>query len=151
MEAVIFIGIQASGKSTFYRQRFFDTHVRINLDMLHTHARENALLQACLTTAQPFVVDKMNQTAAHRARYIDAARAAGFRVVGYYFHSHAADCLERNAARQGAQRIPDSGILGAAAQLERPAYDEGFDELFHVRMGENGGFVVSPWRESHEL
>jgi predicted kinase len=29
MEAVLFIGIQASGKTTFYRERFFDTHVRI--------------------------------------------------------------------------------------------------------------------------
>ena len=34
MEAVIFTGIQASGKSTFFKERFFDTHVRINLDML---------------------------------------------------------------------------------------------------------------------
>jgi len=36
MEAVIFVGLQAAGKSTFYRERFFDTHVRINLDMLRT-------------------------------------------------------------------------------------------------------------------
>ena len=33
MEAVIFIGIQASGKSTFFKERFFNTHVRINLEM----------------------------------------------------------------------------------------------------------------------
>jgi transcriptional regulator with XRE-family HTH domain len=36
VEAIIFVGIQASGKSTFYRERFFDTHLRINLDMLKT-------------------------------------------------------------------------------------------------------------------
>jgi predicted kinase len=34
METVILIGIQGSGKSTFYRERFFDTLVRINLDLL---------------------------------------------------------------------------------------------------------------------
>jgi hypothetical protein len=34
MEAIILIGIQGAAKSTFYRDRFFDTHVRINLDML---------------------------------------------------------------------------------------------------------------------
>jgi predicted kinase len=34
MEAVIFVGIQGSGKSTFYNERFVDTHIRINLDML---------------------------------------------------------------------------------------------------------------------
>ena len=43
MEAVILIGIQGSGKSTFYRERFFDTHVRINLDMLKTRQREKLL------------------------------------------------------------------------------------------------------------
>ncbi len=31
MEAVIFIGIQAIGKSSFYKRRFFRMHVRINL------------------------------------------------------------------------------------------------------------------------
>src|SRR4051812_8782542 len=38
MEAVILIGIQGSGKSTFYRERFFDTHVRVSLDLLKTRA-----------------------------------------------------------------------------------------------------------------
>jgi predicted kinase len=46
MEAVIFVGIQGTGKSTFYKERFFDTHVRINLDMLKTRHREKLLVQA---------------------------------------------------------------------------------------------------------
>lgn len=148
MEAVIFIGIQASGKSTFYRQRFFETHVRINRDMLKTANRENALLQACLGTGQPFVIDKMNLTAGHRERYIEAARAAGFRVVGYFFQSNLMDCLDRNAARTGPQRIPDPGIRGAAAQLQPPAIQEGFDEIFSVRIDGHGEFIVEPWLES---
>lgn len=41
MEAVILCGIQASGKSAFYSERFFHTHVRINLDMLRTRRRES--------------------------------------------------------------------------------------------------------------
>jgi len=39
MEAVILIGIQGSGKSTFYRDRFFNTHVRINLNILKRRSR----------------------------------------------------------------------------------------------------------------
>jgi len=39
MEAIIFIGIQATGKSTFYKDNFFKTHIRINLDMLKTRKR----------------------------------------------------------------------------------------------------------------
>jgi predicted kinase len=48
MEAILFIGIPASGKSTFYKERFFTTHIRVNLDMLKTRKREALILQACL-------------------------------------------------------------------------------------------------------
>jgi len=40
MEMVLFIGIPATGKSTFYKERFFRTHVRVNRDMLRTARRE---------------------------------------------------------------------------------------------------------------
>ena len=48
MEAVLLIGIQASGKTTFYLERFSRTHLRLNLDMLRTRRRERLLLAACL-------------------------------------------------------------------------------------------------------
>jgi hypothetical protein len=38
-QAVIFVGMQASGKTSFYRQRFFETHLRISLDMARTRQR----------------------------------------------------------------------------------------------------------------
>lgn len=99
MEAVILIGPQASGKSTFYLRRFFRTHVRINMDMLKTERRERLLLDACLAGKQSFVIDKVNAAAPDRGNYIEAAKAAGFQVVGYYFRSSLDDCLVRNAAR----------------------------------------------------
>ena len=45
MEMVLFVDIQASGKSSFYLERFFRTHVRINLDMLKTLHREDLLVR----------------------------------------------------------------------------------------------------------
>jgi len=48
MQAIIFTGIQAAGKTSFYLERFFRTHVRINLDMLRTRHREWLLLNACI-------------------------------------------------------------------------------------------------------
>jgi predicted kinase len=39
MQLVILIGIQGSGKSSFFKERFVDTHIRINLDMLKTRRR----------------------------------------------------------------------------------------------------------------
>lgn len=146
MEAVILCGIQASGKSTFCKERFFSTHVRINLDMLRTRHREWLLVERCIEAKQAFVVDNTNVEAVERARYIDAARAAGFRVVGYYFASSVASSVERNAGRAGGERVPDVGIRGTASRLELPARSEGFDELFYVRIG-LAGFIVEDWRD----
>jgi hypothetical protein len=67
MEAVIFTGIQASGKTTFYLQHFFRTHLHISLDVLKTRRREQAVLLACLQVGQRFVVDNTSVTAAERA------------------------------------------------------------------------------------
>jgi predicted kinase len=112
VEAVVFVGIQASGKSSFYRARFFDTHLRINLDMLKTRHREQLLLHACIEAKQPFVVDNTNPTVEERARYIELASSGGFRVVGYYFNSQPKEALARNNQRTGRARIPEKGILG---------------------------------------
>ena len=48
MQAVIFIGIQATGKTTFYVQHFLNTHLRISLDVLRTRHREARFLETCL-------------------------------------------------------------------------------------------------------
>ena len=97
MEAVLFIGIQATGKSSFYLERFFRTHVRINGDMLKTRRREELLIRACLDGKTHFVVDKMNLTRTERAGYIGLAKKAAFKVVGYFFESDLAAALQRNA------------------------------------------------------
>ena len=59
----------ASGKSSFYRERFFDTRVRFNLDMLKTRHCERLLVEARIESRQPFVVDNTNATRMERARY----------------------------------------------------------------------------------
>lgn len=142
MEAVIFIGLQASGKSSFFKERFFSTHVRISLDLLRTRNREWRIMTACLETQQPFVIDNTNPTRQERIRYIDAAMSARYSIVGYYFRSKAAECLSRN--QQRAQPVPEAGILSAARKLERPTLDEGFNTLKYVRLTESG-FVVEEW------
>ena len=141
MEAVIFCGPQASGKSSFYQDRFFSTHVRINLDMLRTRRREQALLEACLRAGQRFVVDNTNPTVQERAVYIEAAKAAHFTISGYFFAADIADCLQRNALRTGKARIPGKGLASTFARFEPVRHDEGFDTLFQVTLTD-GGFVI---------
>jgi predicted kinase len=143
MEAVIFVGVQGSGKSTFYRERFFDTHVRINLDMLRTRHREQLLLAACLAGTQPLVIDNTNPLPSDRARYIGPAREAGFRVVAYFFETSLANAIRRNKERAGKQRIPVPAIAGTLRKLRPPTAEEGFDEVYKVTIPPEGGFVVS--------
>ncbi|HYM00030.1 MAG TPA: hypothetical protein VEZ90_13835 [Blastocatellia bacterium] len=76
------IGIQGAGKTTFCRERWYDTHIRLSLDMLRTRYREALLVSSCIQAKQPFVVDNTNITRADRERYIRPARAAGFKVTG---------------------------------------------------------------------
>ena len=120
MEAVILVGIQGSGKSTFYHERFRDTHLRVNLDMLKTRHRERRLVRLCAETATRFVADNTNPTLAERAVYIHAARGAGFRVVGYYFESRVDECDRRNRGRPPGRVVPRAGLLGCAGRMQRP-------------------------------
>lgn len=143
-EAVIFIGIQGSGKSTFYRERFLDTHVRLNLDMLRTRQREQILFNACLAAKQSLVIDNTNPLKSDRARYVPAARAAGFRVVAYFFRSTVREAVERNNQRKLKAKIPPVAIAGTFRKLEPPSADEGFDEIYTVEISSEGRFKVTP-------
>jgi tRNA uridine 5-carbamoylmethylation protein Kti12 len=145
VEAVLLIGIQGSGKTTFYKERFFDTHVRVSLDMLKTRSRERLLVGACLAAKQPFVVDNTNAAKSRRADFIAAAKAAGFRVVGYYLRCELKDAMRRNLARGPGKAIPPAGVAGTFKRLEPPSLAEGFDELHLVEIDAEGRFVVREW------
>ena len=145
MEGVVFIGSQGSGKSSFFKERFFSTHVHISLDVLKTRHREQRILEVCLDTNQRFVIDNTNPTCAERIRYLNPAKAARFKMVGYYFQSTLEDCLRRNSERSEDSRVPDVAIFSTVKKLELPSFEEGFDQLFTVRL-EDGCFVVEKFK-----
>lgn len=143
--AVIFIGIQASGKTTFYRENFGDL-VHINLDTLHTRKKENKLLSECAESGISFVADNTNPTKEEREKYIRIAKQYGYYIKGYYFRSSVNESIERNSLREGKARVPDRAVAMTHKKLELPEYGEGFDELYYVHI-ENGKFVVSIWNQ----
>ena len=145
MNLILFIGIQATGKSTFYRNMFADTHIRLNLDMLKTRHREKLLFQACLEAKQPCVIDNTNPTRADRARYITAAKDHRFSVHGYYFSSTIDAAIERNQARAASEIVPVSALRGTRNQLQLPEHSEGFDTLHFVKLEAGGTFDVEEW------
>jgi hypothetical protein len=138
--------VQPRSTGDFYQQRFFATHVRVSLDLRRTRHRERSLREWCLAHRQPFVVDNTNPTVAERAVYIMPARAAGFRVVGYYFESDVPSSIRRNNARSGTARVPAAATGGAKRRLVVPTLAEGFDALHFVRIGPDGEFLIEEWR-----
>lgn len=143
MNFIILIGLQASGKSSFFKQNFCDSHIRINLDMLKTRRKEECLVKTCLEISQPFVVDNTNPGMMDRKKYFEWAKGYQTKITGYYFQSSITDCLERNRNRIG--QVPDVALKATHKKIELPQYQEGFDELYFVYMDRIGGFVVKEW------
>lgn len=143
---VILMGLQGSGKSTFYRMHFSEDFVRVNLDTLKTRYQEKLLVEECLNLQKSFAVDNTNPTRADRERYISVAKEHGYRIVGYFMESKIKDCMQRNAQREGAARVPEKAIAATSNKLEIPSYDEGFDELYFVK-NDGTTMTIEEWRK----
>ena len=141
----ILIGIQGSGNSTFCR-RCLPGVERVNLDTLKTRKNESRMIADCLARGVSFVVDNSNPEKTDRARYIPAAKAAGYRVIGYFLQSDLADCLARNEKRTGKERVPVKGVIATRKKLQPPERAEGFDEIYFVS-NDGREMTVSDWRD----
>ncbi len=148
MDLVIFIGLQATGKSTFYRARFAATHVLVSKDLMgrggkrkgaSKSARQAEQVMSALAAGRSVVVDNTNPTPEDRADLIALARAHEVWVVGYLFTSPLRDALERNRARAGKARVPDVALFATRKRLVPPSYAEGFDGLYSVRIAPESG------------
>ena len=142
MQLIVFTGIPASGKSTFYQQYFYHTHLRLNLDMLKTRHRERLLFEAALSSQTKIVIDNTNPSAQDRQRYIQAAQTLGYDIVSYYFDTDLRSAIARNHQRQGKAKIPVVGIKTKFKQLEVPQYSEGFSDIYQVHIVSNGQFGI---------
>jgi predicted kinase len=144
-ELVVFTGLQASGKTTFYRERFAQTHVHISKDTWpnarRKEERQRRLIDEHLRAGRSVVVDNTNPTRDERGPLVAIARALGALISSYTFVVTFEEALYRNSLREGRSRIDDVGLRAVAKRLAVPTEDEGFDQRFEVRSSK-GAFVV---------
>lgn len=141
--AVIMMGIQASGKSTFVERCLLPHgYVHISLDILRTRQREANLFSECLAEGRSFVVDNTNPTIADRQRYIGLAKEYGYQVIGVFMQSVIKDCIARNERREN--KVPTLAIPATQNKLQLPSLEQGFDALYFAKIT-NDGFDISTW------
>ncbi len=145
-EVVILIGLQASGKTTFFRREFADTHVHVSKDTFpnarRPQVRQLRMLTEALEDGRSVVVDNTNPSSEEWVPLIEVAKKYGAKVAGYWFPPDFVGSQERNARRQGKTRVPDVGLYATLKRLRRPGAEDGFDELYTVGFDGEGGFVV---------
>ncbi|HSP16649.1 MAG TPA: ATP-binding protein [Thermoanaerobaculia bacterium] len=134
-ELIILVGLQGSGKTTYYRDHFAATHVHISKDLMKNardrDVKQDLMIRKALGEGKPVVVDNTNPSPAVRAPLIATARSCGARVIGYFFDVPVKVAVKRNRARQGKERVPDAAVYVTSKKLVPPKFEEGFDEI-HV-------------------
>jgi predicted kinase len=141
VELVVFVGLQASGKSTFFRERFAESHQHVSKDLFpnnrNKNRRQEQLLRAALSAGRCVVVDNTNPTLEDRRALIGLGGEYGARIVGYFFDASVHECIRRNEVREGKARVPDVAIYATAKKLVTPSIKEGFDGLLRVRLNDS--------------
>jgi hypothetical protein len=151
VDVVILIGLQASGKTTFYRHRLAADHVHVSKDAFpnarNRQRRQMRLIHDALAAGRSVAVDNTNPSPEEWQPIIAAAREHAARVVGYWFPPDVTVSMSRNSARPGKTRVPDVGVYATLTRLRRPRLVDGFDELHVVESDGTGGFTIRPLDE----
>ena len=145
-ELALLVGLPGSGKSSFYRLHLAATHALVSKDLMGS-ARDKNVRQArqiaeALSAGRSVAADNTSLTPADRAPLLALARLHHARASAYFFDAPARDCQARNALREGRARVPEVAIWAMARRLVPPAFAEGFDAIFRVRLLSGGGFAV---------
>ena len=101
-------------------------------------------MNACYESGKSFVIDNTNPEKMNRERYITKAKEHGYHIIGIFFQSIVRECVSRNEKREN--KVPSKAIAATSNKLQLPSLEEGFDELYFVRIN-NNDFEISAWRE----
>lgn len=147
-EVAILIGLQAAGKTTFYRQHLAGTHRHVSKDTMrhnrNKQRRQLHLIAEALEAGDNVVVDNTNPSPDEWRPIINLGHQHGAVAVSYWFPPDIAKSLRRNARRANRERVPDVGIYATLKRLRPPSVADGFDRLWSVADDDEGGFLVTP-------
>jgi predicted kinase len=133
LELIIFVGLQAAGKSTYYQAHLAATHVHVSKDLMknarNRGVTQERMIEVALAAGRSVAVDNTNPTPDVRAPLIAQGKRHGARVVAYLFESTVKDAVTRNRRREGKARVPDVAIFVTAKKLVPPSLAEGFEEV----------------------
>ena len=150
-ELIIFIGLQASGKTTFYRRMLAGTHEHVSKDNFpkarYPERKQSRLIREALAAGKNVVVDNTNVSKKDRENPIAIAREFDCTVIGYVFESTVELSLQRNQERSDKPSVPRVGLLDAAKRRESPSLTEGFTSLHRVTGGPEE-YKIDPYHES---
>lgn len=149
LDVAVLVGLQASGKSTFYERCLLGRYALVSKDLFPRSAkrkqdRQMRLVAQALDSGRSVAIDNTNPSPQEWGPLIAAGHAHGATVTAYWFVPDLPGALERNALRQGRDRVPDVGIHATARRLRRPRRADGFDPVLDVRFDGRGGFLVRP-------
>ncbi|MFA3877946.1 AAA family ATPase [Streptomyces sp. MMCC 100] len=147
VDVAVLVGLQASGKSTFYARCLADGYALVSKDLFPRGARNKQqrqmrLVAEHLAAGRSVAVDNTNPSPQEWGPLVEAAHSCGASATAYWFPPDVAGSLRRNAARSGRQRVPDVGVLATLKRLRRPSPEDGFDKVREVHFDGRGGFEV---------
>lgn len=133
LELIIFVGMQAAGKSTYYAANLAATHVHVSKDLMKNvrdrDARQQQMIASALQSGRSVAVDNTNPTPLIRAPLLALGRVHGARVIAYFFECVVKDAVARNRLREGKVRVPDVAMYVTARRIVPPTLAEGFNEV----------------------
>ncbi|GAA4934127.1 hypothetical protein GCM10023237_65530 [Streptomyces coeruleoprunus] len=143
----VLVGLQASGKSTFYEQCLSERYGLVSKDLFPRGARNKQrrqmrLVEDAVAAGRSVAVDNTNPSPEEWGPLLELAHAYGATVTAYWFPPDVTGSLRRNALREGRDRVPDIGVLATMKRLRKPSPDDGFDTVREVRFDGRGGFDV---------
>jgi predicted kinase len=147
VDLAVLVGLQASGKTTFYARCLSGRYALVSKDQFPRGARNKQRRQMRrveehLVAGRPVAVDNTNPSPQEWGPLVELAHTHGATVTAYWFPPDVTGSLRRNAAREGRDRVPDVGVLATLKRLREPSTADGFDDVREVRFDGWGGFDV---------